>query len=76
MVLCDSTMNYLPTCLLPLFLNAAGALAGALHGDAWLPARWTQALENGPRGGRDSVAALARDLAALRWGGEDPASRN
>ncbi|KAG1664769.1 hypothetical protein FOA52_013621 [Chlamydomonas sp. UWO 241] len=42
-----------------------GALAGALHGTAWLPQRWSSSLENG-HGGRDEVAALGTELASLR----------
>ena len=41
----------------------AGALAGSLHGDTWLPPRWLTALENGAsqKGeppGRDEVLQL------------------
>jgi poly(ADP-ribose) glycohydrolase ARH3 len=42
----------------------AGALVGALHGTAWIPARWFDNIENGARG-RDEIAALARRLAGL-----------
>lgn len=42
----------------------AGALAGALHGSAWLPARWLDNLEN-DEDGRDAMKCLARDLAQL-----------
>jgi ADP-ribosylglycohydrolase len=42
----------------------AGALAGALHGAAWIPSRWHDAIENGPRG-RDEIITLARKLARL-----------
>lgn len=39
----------------------AGAIAGALHGAAGIPAEWLEGLENGARG-RDYAAGLARDL--------------
>ena len=42
----------------------AGALVGTLYGNAWMPARWYDNIENGPRG-RDEIVALARRLAAL-----------
>lgn len=42
----------------------AGALAGAFHGNSWIPARWYERIENGEHG-RDEIAALARRLAAL-----------
>ncbi|PNH09759.1 Poly(ADP-ribose) glycohydrolase ARH3 [Tetrabaena socialis] len=41
-----------------------GALAGALHGLRWIPARWWAVLENGPAG-RDEVVQLATQLAEL-----------
>ncbi len=40
----------------------AGALVGALHGTAWIPARWHDNIENGPHG-RDEIVVLARRLA-------------
>eukprot|EP01087_Luapelamoeba_hula_P012059 TRINITY_DN3350_c5_g1_i1.p1 TRINITY_DN3350_c5_g1~~TRINITY_DN3350_c5_g1_i1.p1 ORF type:complete len:369 (+),score=60.76 TRINITY_DN3350_c5_g1_i1:277-1383(+) len=43
----------------------AGALAGALHGVDWIPARWLRDLENGPSNGRDFVVGLASRLATL-----------
>ncbi len=42
----------------------AGALVGALHGRAWIPARWFDNMENGPHG-RNEIVALARRLARL-----------
>jgi poly(ADP-ribose) glycohydrolase ARH3 len=42
----------------------AGALVGALHGRAWIPVRWLDNIENGPRG-RNEIVALARRLAGL-----------
>jgi ADP-ribosylglycohydrolase len=42
----------------------AGALVDALHGKAWIPARWHDNIENGPHG-RDELVALARRLAGL-----------
>jgi poly(ADP-ribose) glycohydrolase ARH3 len=45
--------------------SMAGALAGALHGDGWLPAEWLGALENGEGDGRDAALALAARLAEL-----------
>jgi len=42
----------------------AGALVGALHGTAWIPARWYDAIENGERG-RAEIVTLARRLARL-----------
>jgi ADP-ribosylglycohydrolase len=42
----------------------AGALAGALHGASWIPARWYDTMENGNRG-RDEIVELARRLARL-----------
>jgi len=42
----------------------AGALAGALHGMAWIPARWRAIVENGKHG-RDEMVVLGRRLA--RW---------
>ncbi len=42
----------------------AGALVGALHGAAWIPARWYDNIENGVHG-RDEIVALARRLAGL-----------
>jgi ADP-ribosyl-[dinitrogen reductase] hydrolase len=38
----------------------AGALAGALHGTAWLPARWYDNVE-----GRDEIVELAQRLARV-----------
>jgi len=43
----------------------AGALAGALHGTTWIPARWYERIENGTHG-RDEIVALARNLALLK----------
>jgi hypothetical protein len=40
-------------------------MAGALCGDSWIPFNWLDRLENGA-GGRDEVAALAKQLATLR----------
>jgi poly(ADP-ribose) glycohydrolase ARH3 len=45
----------------------AGALAGAMYGSSSIPARWLDALENGPRG-RRYVERLAGALAAAAWG--------
>jgi poly(ADP-ribose) glycohydrolase ARH3 len=42
----------------------AGALAGALHGSSWIPARWHDNIENGAHG-RDEIIVLARRLAEL-----------
>jgi len=42
----------------------AGALAGALHGRAWIPPRWCENIENGPRG-RDEIIKVSRQLARL-----------
>jgi poly(ADP-ribose) glycohydrolase ARH3 len=42
----------------------AGALAGARHGPAWIPARWYELIENG-RHGRDEMVTLGRQLARL-----------
>ncbi len=36
----------------------AGGLAGALHGDAWLPSAWLPSA-----GDRDHVVGIARELA-------------
>jgi poly(ADP-ribose) glycohydrolase ARH3 len=41
-----------------------GALAGALHGPAWLPQDWWDRLENGA-GGRDDIVSTALQLAQL-----------
>lgn len=41
-----------------------GAMAGALHGPAWVPADWWERLENGI-GGRDDIAQTALRLAEL-----------
>lgn len=51
----------------PVTSQMTGAFAGALHGDAWIPQRWMDELENGP-GGRDEVIEMARRLASLRCG--------
>ena len=40
--------------------SMAGALAGALHGSAWLPPRWLDTAEN-----RDYAEGVARRLAEL-----------
>ena len=45
-----------------------GALAGALHGTAWIPARWYAALENDPGIGRDHLIVVARQVARLDLG--------
>lgn len=45
-----------------------GAMAGALYGDAWVPPRWRDALENGPETGRDAVLQLGAELEALYRG--------
>jgi len=42
----------------------AGSVLGSLHGTLWIPARWFNALENGPRG-RDWVIDLGKKLAKL-----------
>jgi poly(ADP-ribose) glycohydrolase ARH3 len=42
----------------------AGALAGALNGRSWIPARWHDKIENGKRG-RDEIVEVARRLARL-----------
>jgi poly(ADP-ribose) glycohydrolase ARH3 len=42
----------------------AGAAAGALHGDQWIPRNWFDNIENG-RHGRDKIIELGRNLAAL-----------
>ncbi len=42
----------------------AGALVGALHGAAWIPARWFECIENGEHG-RDWIIDSARELARL-----------
>lgn len=42
----------------------AGALVGALHSAAWIPARWYNNMENGKHG-RDEIVAVARQLADL-----------
>lgn len=44
----------------------AGAVVGALHGAAWIPARWYDEMENSQRG-RDEIIRLARQLAALTY---------
>ena len=41
-----------------------GAVAGAFHGAAAIPAKWTDALENGPRG-RDYILDLADRLRSV-----------
>jgi ADP-ribosylglycohydrolase len=46
----------------------AGAVAGAAHGATTIPARWLDALEDGPRG-RSHVEQLARALAAAEMDG-------
>ena len=43
----------------------AGALAGALHGTAWIPQRWYDNIENEPGLGRDYIIHTARQLAKL-----------
>jgi len=42
----------------------AGALAGALHGAAWIPTRWYECIENAEHG-RDEIVALGRKLARV-----------
>ena len=42
-----------------------GALMGALHGNAWIPKRWLDNMENG-KYGKDYIAGLATKLAAVR----------
>ena len=42
----------------------AGALVGALHGRAWIPARWYELIENGLHG-RDEIVLLAKRLVEL-----------
>ena len=37
-----------------------GALAGALYGSSWIPARWYDNIENGTRG-RDEIVTLRGD---------------
>lgn len=53
----------------PLCLAAGmtGAMAGALHGSAWLPGHWLEHLEEGRAGGpgREAVLQLASQLALL-----------
>ena len=44
--------------------SMTGALAGALHGQQWLPKSWYDGLENGEYG-RDYCVALAKSLATL-----------
>ena len=41
-----------------------GALIGALHGAAWIPARWHNNIENGWYG-RDELVQLVRQLAGM-----------
>jgi poly(ADP-ribose) glycohydrolase ARH3 len=43
----------------------AGALAGALHGNTWMPSRWFDQIENEPGVGRDYLVGVARQLARL-----------
>jgi poly(ADP-ribose) glycohydrolase ARH3 len=42
-----------------------GALAGALHGAAWIPEMWYDRMENQPGIGRDFIIQTARQLAKL-----------
>ncbi|MFZ5832884.1 MAG: ADP-ribosylglycohydrolase family protein [Planctomycetota bacterium] len=49
----------------------AGALVGALHGSSWIPARWYDHIENGPRG-RDDIVELGRRLAAVKYPAAEP----
>ncbi len=42
-----------------------GAMAGALHGSAWIPLRWYENMENGAGVGRDHLVQTARQLARL-----------
>jgi poly(ADP-ribose) glycohydrolase ARH3 len=42
----------------------AGALMGALHAAAWIPARWRDNIENGEQG-RDAIIDLGRRLSRL-----------
>jgi hypothetical protein len=50
----------------PATAQMVGAMAGALHADAWLPQRWVGALENEQGTGRDAVLATAAALEGLR----------
>lgn len=43
----------------------AGALAGTLHGTAWIPARWCEIIENGPHG-RNGIVELGNRLGRLK----------
>lgn len=43
----------------------AGALAGALHGFAWIPTRWYDAMENDAGIGRDYLVDMAKRLSRL-----------
>ncbi|GLI67029.1 hypothetical protein VaNZ11_011213 [Volvox africanus] len=51
----------------PAMTQVVGALAGALHGKDWVPARWWDALENDEEGytGRDAVIEVGRAMARL-----------
>ncbi len=44
--------------------DTIGAMAGALYGNSWIPARWYENIENGKHG-RDEIVALAQRLASL-----------
>jgi len=44
--------------------SIVAALCGALHGTRWIPKRWFDNCENGPRG-RDYAIKLARELCCL-----------
>lgn len=46
----------------------AGALLGALHGSAWIPARWYDSIENHAHG-RDAMIELGGELAGLELRG-------
>ena len=61
----------------PVPSQRTGAFAGALHGEAWIPSRWRDNLENGQggsgsgaagegEGGRDGAEAIARRLSSMR----------
>ena len=45
--------------------SICGAMCGALHGKAWIPARWFDRIENDGAYGRDYVVDIAAELAEL-----------
>jgi poly(ADP-ribose) glycohydrolase ARH3 len=45
----------------------AGALAGALHGTAWIPARWREMIENGKHG-REVRCLVVHRAWLTTWG--------